>query len=91
MVCIYPTALASELRYNMLNIREGGQAADAWWRMVSSETSLEEKDHIAHDLKVYCGLDTYAMYAIWHHLQEITGDGSKLERSSYPPIHAVSS
>ncbi len=87
---VLPT-LVSELRYDMLGIREGGQAADAWWKMVSPEISSEEKDRIAHDLKVYCGLDTYAMYAIWHHLQEIIGDGSKLQRSSYPPIHAVSS
>ena len=24
--------------------------------------------------KVYCGLGTYAMYAIWHHLQELITD-----------------
>lgn len=87
---VLPT-LASELRYDLLDIREGGQAADAWWRMVQPGTSAEEKAKIAHDLKVYCGLDTYAMYAIWHHLQETIADGNIVpSRSQYAPIHAAS-
>lgn len=83
---VLPT-LAADLRYDLLNIKEGGQAADAWWKMVSPDTSPKEKENIAHDLKVYCGLDTYAMYAIWHHLQELV-DGSTLSKSLYAPIHA---
>jgi len=87
---VLPT-LTAELRYDILGIQEGGQAADAWWKMVSPDTSPEEKERIAHDLKVYCGLDTYAMYAIWHHLQETIMDGTKLQRSLYAPIHSRSS
>lgn len=83
---VLPT-LAAELRYDGLGIKEGGQAADAWWRMVAAGTSPEEKAQIAHDLKVYCGLDTYAMYAIWHHLQEIVNAGSISAKSLYAPIH----
>lgn len=79
--------LAAECRYDSLNIREGGQAADAWWRMVAPETSAEEKAQIGHDLKIYCGLDTYAMYAIWHHLQEVVSEGPVQAKSLYPPIH----
>jgi hypothetical protein len=30
-----------------------------------------EREVIARDLKTYCGLDTYAMYAIWKHLVEL--------------------
>jgi hypothetical protein len=26
---------------------------------------------IVNDVKEYCGLDTYAMYAIWKHLHEM--------------------
>jgi len=85
---VLPT-LAPELQYSLLGIQEGGQAADAWWKMVSSDTSAKEKEQIAHDLKVYCGLDTYAMYAIWHHLQETIGDGTSLEKSLYAPIHGI--
>lgn len=60
--------LTPELRYDRLDIHEGGQAADAWWTMVSPATDQEESKRIANNLKEYCGLDTYAMYAIWKHL-----------------------
>lgn len=83
---VLPT-VAAELRYDRLNIKEGGQAADAWWKMVALDTSPEEREGIAHDLKVYCGLDTYAMYAIWHHLQELVTDGDAPKKSLYTPIH----
>jgi hypothetical protein len=83
---VLPT-LAAELRYDLLNIKEGGQAADAWWRMVARQTPPEEQARIARDLKIYCGLDTYAMYAIWHHLQETIHDGVVPARSLYAPIH----
>ena len=63
-------ALVPELSYKELSIRGGAQASEAWWAMVSS-TSSDEQEMIANDLKKYCGLDTYAMYAIWKHLQEI--------------------
>jgi hypothetical protein len=65
-------AIVPDLRYGDINIREGGQAADAWWTMVSSLISPESKQTIIKDLKTYCGLDTYAMYAIWKHLYDIT-------------------
>jgi len=86
---VLPT-LAPELRYDLLTIREGGQASDAWWRMVAPQTPPEEQARIARDLKIYCGLDTYAMYAIWHHLQELMNDGAVSARSLYAPIHAPS-
>ena len=60
-----------DLRYTDIEIREGGQAVDAWLDMVSPETSPPAKDKIFSDLKTYCGLDTYAMYAIWKHLFEL--------------------
>lgn len=64
--------LAPHLSYAELDIREGGQAADAWWTMVSPATSGDVKKKIAGDLKTYCGLDTYAMYVIWKHLRDVT-------------------
>ncbi len=66
--------LAPELRYDVLDICEGGQASEAWWKMVTAPISKEEKEKIAKDLKIYCGLDTYAMYAIWKHLYKMTKD-----------------
>ncbi len=63
--------LRPDLRYIDIEIREGGQAVDAWLNMLSNETSVDEKKKIFSDLKKYCGLDTYAMYAIWKHLHEL--------------------
>ncbi len=82
---VLPT-IASELRYDGLGIQDGGTAADAWWKMVSPATSAKESEQIAKDLKIYCGLDTFAMYAIWHHLQETVGHESIGPRLSYPPL-----
>jgi hypothetical protein len=60
--------LAPECSYKELSIQNGGSATERWERMVSPETSTEEKEQIALDLREYCTLDTYAMYAIWKHL-----------------------
>lgn len=63
--------LRPDLRYTDIEIREGGQAVDAWLNMVSIESPVEVKKKIFTDLKKYCGLDTYAMYAIWKHLYDL--------------------
>jgi hypothetical protein len=63
-------ALLPNLTYKDLNIQGGAQASEAWWTMVTS-TEASERKMIANDLKQYCGLDTYAMSAIWKHLQEL--------------------
>lgn len=63
--------LAKGVSHSDLGITEGGQASDAWWRMVSPATSQEEKKEIAKNLREYCALDTKAMYVIWKHLQEL--------------------
>ena len=65
-------AIVPELSYNDLGIQDGGQASDAWWAMVSPATKPKESEKISDDLKKYCGLDTYAMYAIWKHLNKET-------------------
>jgi hypothetical protein len=64
-------ALVPSLQYKELDIHGGAQASDAWWTMLSPSTSATERETIANNLKTYCQLDTYAMYAIWKHLQEI--------------------
>ncbi len=62
-------ALVPSLQYKELGIHGGAQASDAWWTMLSAAPM--ERDMIANDLKTYCKLDTYAMYAIWKYLQGI--------------------
>jgi hypothetical protein len=61
--------LAPELSYKSLNIQEGGTASQAWDKITTGDFTPAEKKQIALDLKEYCKLDTYAMYAIWKALQ----------------------
>lgn len=64
-------ALVPELSYKDLGIKEGGQASNSWWEMLSPATHRDISEQIAKDLKIYCGLDTYAMYAIWDKLNKM--------------------
>ena len=64
--------LAPDLSYKKLNIREGGTASQKWNEMVTAETPAPAKKQISVDLREYCKLDTYAMYAIWKHLFDIS-------------------
>lgn len=63
--------MVPELSYKELEIKEGGSAMDAWYEMVFGNGSQEDKKKISADLRTYCGLDTYAMYAIWKKLMNI--------------------
>ena len=76
--------LAPELSYKDLAIQEGGTASQAWDKIIklgseaSKESgSLASRDKLAHDLREYCKLDTYAMYAIWKALVEFNGISRK--------------
>lgn len=57
--------LVPELSYKELDIQEGGTAADTWNKIVTGFFAEAEKENAINNLKTYCGLDTYAMYAIW--------------------------
>lgn len=74
--------LVPEFSYSDLEISEGGQASNEWWRMMSPATSIEEKKKIAKNLKEYCGLDTEAMYAIYKHLSEIVNISNPTSQTS---------
>ena len=63
--------LVPDLSYKELEIQDGGSAADTWNKIVSSSFSEAEKEKAIKDLRVYCGLDTYAMYAIWRDLHKL--------------------
>jgi len=63
--------LAPELSYKALDIQEGATASDTWNKIVKREFSEEEKLKRIENLKTYCKLDTYAMYAIWKHLRDL--------------------
>lgn len=63
--------LCPELSYEELDIGNGSEAMNTWNMMVTGDMSEEEKKETEKAMLKYCGLDTYAMYAIWKHLIEI--------------------
>ncbi len=75
--------LAPQLSYQELDIGEGTAAASKWFSMTYDYLTPIEKQKIAYDLRAYCGLDTYAMYAIWKHLIQIKQSKAELSRNHY--------
>jgi len=63
-------ALVEDLDYKDLEIREGGQAAAAFVRMIDESTSRAERSKVARALKAYCHRDTEAMVRLFHRLRE---------------------
>ncbi|MFH1473105.1 MAG: DUF2779 domain-containing protein [bacterium] len=63
--------LVPALSYKELEIREGGSAAESWNRLLTGKLTQKEKREIVHNLKEYCKLDTYAMYAVWLELYKL--------------------
>ncbi len=60
----------TDLSYKSLKIREGGTASQKWNELMIEDTAPDLKQLIAENLREYCKLDTYAMYAIWKHLND---------------------
>jgi len=65
--------LVPSLKYDGLTIKEGGTAAESWNQLTTNNQQLtaDEKDLIIGNLKAYCKLDTYAMYAIWREMDKL--------------------
>ena len=63
-------ALLPEFSYKELNISDGGQAQRVWMQTILQGKNQNEKIKIIEDLRKYCALDTYAMYAILKYLEE---------------------
>ncbi|OQW64298.1 MAG: hypothetical protein BVN29_13470 [Nitrospira sp. ST-bin5] len=66
-------ALVPSLRYDDLNIREGGQAASEYYKMVFVETDWIERAKIQEALLAYCKRDTLAMVE----LRRVLGEKAK--------------
>lgn len=62
---------APQLSYKELDIREGATASAAWPKIVWGEVNDVERERICDALLKYCGLDSYAMYAIWQALDNL--------------------
>jgi hypothetical protein len=63
-------ALLPKFSYKALSISNGGQAQRVWMQTVLAGLHPEKKQAIMENLIEYCGLDTYAMYAILQYLEE---------------------
>lgn len=65
--------IVPELTYTDLDIQKGDAASDMWYEMIYGTLSIEDKHNIAAQLRAYCKMDTYAMYAIFKHLTTLVG------------------
>lgn len=63
--------LAPDLSYSALKIQDGTTAATAWGQIISGELSDKERAELREQLKEYCSMDSYGMYAIWRALIQI--------------------
>ncbi|MSR87846.1 MAG: DUF2779 domain-containing protein [Candidatus Zambryskibacteria bacterium] len=63
--------LVPSLKYDDLEIAEGGTAAEKWNQLVTNNLDEKEKVEIIGNLREYCKLDTNAMYAIWRELYKL--------------------
>ena len=64
-------ALAAELSYDNLEIREGATAASEWLRMIRTNDKTE-KSLIRQNLLEYCKMDTYAEVRILEEMRKMT-------------------
>lgn len=67
--------MAPELDYASLTIRDGGIAAATWAKLTRMQESDADREVLSESLRRYCGLDSYAMYAIWHALNNAVNLG----------------
>ncbi len=70
--------LCPELSYKELGIQEGSTASRSWREAIVDDTR-PDKDKILADLREYCGMDTYAMVAIYEKLKGMTMNLSVLD------------
>src|ERR1700730_8885355 len=63
--------LAPELSYSNLGIQDGAMASLTWSRMISGEIDEQECGRLRANLRDYCALDSYGMYAIWTALTKL--------------------
>ena len=63
--------LAPELSYSSLGIQDGAMASLTWGRMISGEIDDQTCARLRANLRDYCALDSYGMYAIWRALTKL--------------------
>ncbi|MBC8548735.1 MAG: DUF2779 domain-containing protein, partial [Candidatus Brocadiales bacterium] len=66
--------MVPKLSYKDLNISNGADAFISYLQMIDDKTTSRKKREIYDSLLQYCGMDTYAMYAIVEALREVCHD-----------------
>ncbi len=66
--------LAPHLSYSPLAIHDGATASLVWMKLISGQLSDAESAKCFGQLREYCALDSYGMYAIWQALMRLIGD-----------------
>jgi hypothetical protein len=60
--------LTPHLSYSSLTIHDGATASLEWNRLLSGQLNEQERAALFGQLREYCALDSYGMYAIWQAL-----------------------
>jgi Domain of unknown function(DUF2779) len=60
--------LTPHLSYSSLTIHGGATASLAWSKLLSQQLNDEERGQLYGQLREYCALDSYGMFAIWQAL-----------------------
>jgi hypothetical protein len=82
---------APDLDYAVLEIGEGGLAAERWTQAVLDDTSVMEdieREAIFAALRIYCHLDTLAMARVWHRALHLSGGALELRDVDANPVEA---
>jgi hypothetical protein len=66
--------LTPHLSYSSLTIHDGATASLEWNRLLSGQLNEEERAALFGQLREYCALDSYGMYAIWQALISLIKD-----------------
>ena len=64
--------LAPHLSYKKLGVQNGTDAIEAYRQITTGELTGEMAKEKKRQMLEYCKLDTYAMYAIWKYLKNLT-------------------
>jgi hypothetical protein len=65
---------APHLSYSALGIHDGATASLVWSKLISGQLNGEEGANVLKQLREYCTLDSYGMYAIWKALIRLIKD-----------------
>ena len=68
--------LASHLSYKTLGVQDGTGAIEAYRQITSGELSGDMAKEKERQMLEYCKLDTYAMYVIWKHFNDLFNEAA---------------